>query len=444
MTNDWAERQWGQAPLGDKRLQKRAVKIGEACLRLPDRTLPKKFGTWGDTKGAYRFFNSLSVSHEALQREHNKNVIEMASKSPLSVLFIQDSSELSYNDHPYTNGLGPTADSFGQGILFHTCLAVEWSPGCPPEVLGVAKQIPWIRPDEPMSKKDKEERRKESMVWIDTLRSIGRPPENVQWISVGDRGNDFFDYMDEARNTGWEYVLRGKHNRTIVVDGEEQKLHSWVRGISPGAGYELSLRSRGQKFSREAHLKIAWGRVVLTDPKEHGKTIDVTCVRAYDPEDERLEWILLTSLPVDSAEDALHIVKIYEQRWIIEEYHKCLKTGCKIEEAQLKTANRILALLGILGVVATQLLWLRDITRRHPDNLACEYVEKDVIDAVKSLCKLTGPISMTVKELWRRIAMLGGFLGRKSDGNPGWQTIWSGWLRVQDVLTGMAIARSCG
>ena len=442
MANSWAEKQWNQAPLGDKRLEKRAIKIGEACLRSPNSSIPKKFGTWADTKGAYRFFDSPSVTHQALQKVHNKNVIDAASVANRCVLFIQDGSELLYNDHPYTNGLGPTADSSGQGILFHTCLAVEWSIDRAPEVLGIAKQIAWIRPER-SERDNKEKRKKESQVWLDTLLAIGQPPKGVQWVSVGDRGNDIFEYMQGARNSGWEYVLRGRHDRTVIVHGEEKKLHNWIRGIAAGAEYELNLRSRGSKPSRLAHLKISWGEVVISPPSGKGESgITGTCVRAYDPDDDELEWILITSLKVDSAADALRIIKMYEQRWIIEEYHKCLKTGCRIEQAQLKTAGRLLALLGILGVVATQLLWLRDISRQHPDSPAHEYVENDVIDAVKRLHKLTGTI--TVRELWRRIAMLGGFLGRKSDKDPGWQTIWSGWLRVQDVLTGMMLARTCG
>ena len=147
MSSDWVEKQWEGSALGDKRLEKRAIKIGSACLNTPEGTLPKKFGNWADSKGAYRFFDSPSTTHEALQKVHNKNVIEIAAASTKTVLFIQDGSELIYNKHPHTNGLGPTADAFGQGIMFHTCLAVEWSRDSAPLTIGVAKQIPWIRPE---------------------------------------------------------------------------------------------------------------------------------------------------------------------------------------------------------------------------------------------------------------------------------------------------------
>lgn len=443
MNKEWVESQWQRTDLGDKRLTKRAVKIGLACLETPDGSLPKKFGSWGDIKGAYRFFDSDEVSHEALQKVHNENVVQAASTTKQTVLFIQDGSELIYNTHKCTHGLGPTADAFGQGIMFHTALAVEWTRNQSPLVIGVAKQTAWIRPEHSEDKKKKEQEEKESQVWLNTLKNIGSPPPSSQWISVGDRGNDIYEYVEGAVREGWDLVVRAKHDRTVLVDEEKTRLKAWVRSIEPQGEYKLNLRARGDKFSRVAKLKVAWGHALMQAPQgKKGDEIPVTYIRAYDPEDDGLEWILVTTLKVDSAEDALGVVQIYEQRWIIEEYHKCLKTGCRIEDAQLKTGKRLLALLGILGVVATQLLKLRDLSRQQPDILATDVVEKEVIDIVKSKYKLNGEISL--RELWRRIAMIGGFLGRKSDGDPGWQTIWAGWLRIQDMLAGMAMAKTYG
>ena len=443
MNGDWIEKQWQRAELGDKRLVKRAIKIGKACLETPGGSLPEKFGSWADTKGAYRFFDSRGVSHEALQRVHNKNVIQAASSTQKMVLFVQDGSELIYNTHKCTHGLGPTADAFGQGIMFHTALAVEWTRNHDPMLIGVARQTPWIRPEHNEDKKGKEQEEKESQVWLNTLKDIGRPPFGCQWVSVGDRSNDIYEYVEGAVDEGWDLVVRAKHDRTIVLDGKQTRLKAWIRNLEPRGNYKLDLRARGEKFSRAAELKVCWGQALLQPLQgKKGKPIPVTYVRAYDPENEELEWILVTTLKVDWVEDALTVVQIYEQRWIIEEYHKCLKTGCRIEDAQLKTGKRLLALLGILGVIATQLLQLRDLSRQQPDRPAKDVIEKEIIDIVKSKYNLGGEISL--RELWKRIAMLGGFLGRKSDGNPGWQTIWKGWLRIQDMLAGMAMSKNCG
>lgn len=442
MDTEWIEAQWKGSPLGDKRLESRAIKIGKACLATPDGTLPEKFTTWADTKGAYRFFDTPKVSHEALQTVHYQNVIKAATSTNNPVLFIQDGSEILYNHHPSTTGLGPTSDAFGQGIMFHSCLAVELKDDSPPVTLGLAKQTPWIRPGQKDGNESKKDKEKESQIWLDTLKAIGPPPGGQQWISVGDRANDIYDFYLGAMEDGWDFVVRAKHDRTITVDGEK-RLYEWMRSLSPQAEFELDLRSRGNKFSRVATLKIAWGKALMNPPKNRtGKAIPVTYLRVYDPEDSKLEWILVTSLNVDSIDVALLVPKIYKLRWIIEEYHKCLKTGCRIEAAQLKSGTRLLSLLGILGVVSTQLLFLRDLSRQNPEVPADEYVEQGVIDIVRRRYKLKGMI--IIKELWRRIAMLGGFLGRKSDGEPGWQTIWKGWLRIQDMLEGMEIQRSCG
>ncbi|MCE5316770.1 MAG: hypothetical protein LLG04_05335 [Parachlamydia sp.] len=297
------EKQWRGAPLGDKCLEKRAIKIGEACLHTPNGTLPKKFDSWGDTKGAYRFFDSDEVPHEAIQEVHNKNVVDMATASNRMVLFIQDGSELIYNKHPSTNGLGPTTDAYGQGIMFHTCLAVEWSKDASPITIGVAKQTPWIRPEHSEEEtKDIDQKEKKSWVWLNTLKVIGRPPSNSRWVSVGDRGNEIYEYIVGAKDEGWNYGLRSKHDRSILVDGEKKRIHKWIRSLEPKGEYELDLRSRGKKFSRKVTLKIAWDQATMLPPTgKKGKEVAVIYVRAYDPEDEDLEWILVTSLEVNSV-----------------------------------------------------------------------------------------------------------------------------------------------
>ena len=130
---------------------------------------------------------------------------------------------------------------------------------------------------------------------------------------------------------------------------------------------------------------------------------------------------------------------IYKHRWLIEEYHKCLKTGCQIEKVQLRTADRLLVLFGMLGVIATQLLQLKGISRVKPDEPAVKYVDKLSLAVLQNIYELKSPL--TVKEFWRRVAMLAGFMGRKSDGNPGWQKIWEGWIQLRNMCRGVEIGR---
>ena len=193
--------------------------------------------------------------------------------------------------------------------------------------------------------------------------------------------------------------------------------------------------------SREVTLKMSWAEVEMLPPKadEDKKSIRGFYVRAWCEEDTDIEWILFTRSSIAFYEEALEIVTIYRHRWLIEEYHKCLKTGCQIEKVQLKTADRILTLFGMLGVVATQLLQLKSISRINPDEPAEKYVDKVSLLILQDIYELKIP--WTVKEYWKRVAMLVGFMGRKSDGSPGWQKIWKGWIRLRDMCKGVEIGR---
>ena len=439
MSAMWVKEQWENSNFGDSRLNDRAIKIGQACLEKPNGTLPKKCTKWADLKGAYRFFDSDKISHESLQEAHNKNTLAEATKVDGVALFIQDGSEIEYNDHPWTCDLGPTSDSYGQGIMIHTCLAVAWNEGIAPEVLGLAKQTPWIRP----TVKDPKEKTKESKVWLDMLKAIGPKPMNCKWITVGDRASDIYNFLHGATELDWDYIIRTHYDRKLSIDDETQSLRAWVSALEPQAKYDLVLRGRGNKSVRTVEMSVAYGKALINPPyRKSGIRLPVNYVRTYSNEDPSLEWILVTSLDVNTPEDAIQIVQMYKERWVIEEYHKCLKTGCQIEKAQLRNGDRLLNLLGILGVIATQLLRLRDRSRQDPDCLAAEVVGDDELEVIKKLHKLKDPV--TLKEFWRRVAMLGGFIGRKSDGNPGWQTIWSGWLELQAIVKGLRLARTCG
>ena len=142
---------------------------------------------------------------------------------------------------------------------------------------------------------------------------------------------------------------------------------------------------------------------------------------------------MITNLPVNSEQDAFRIVKIYRRRWLIEDYHKAVKTGFRIENNQLKQASRILALFGMIAVIATQLLAIREHCRVFPTTPVEEKTPKSWITLVERYLRVK---LKTVRDFWRALARLGGFIGRKSDGEPGWQTIWKGYKRLQDMLLG--------
>jgi hypothetical protein len=155
---------------------------------------------------------------------------------------------------------------------------------------------------------------------------------------------------------------------------------------------------------------------------------------------EPLEWVLMTSVPTTSISQGWERHDWYRCRWLCEDYHKCLKTGCRLEERHLQSRKRLVRLLGVLGVVAMRLLQLREQARLNPEQPAGEVVPGEVVQVVAALAH-TVSSTLTVGRFWKEVARQGGYLGRTHDGPPGWQTLWRGWLYIQSLLDGIHLAR---
>lgn len=427
----WAEAQWPSMSFFDPRLHKRAINIALAILNQPTASVPSRFSLQKDIKGCYRFLNNKAINHHMLQQQHYENTLREAALKKGRVLFIQDGSELIYNNLKWTE-LGPTADSCGNGIMFHTCLVVSLKDD-QPQIIGLSGQKAWIREEKDENTDSKVQEEKESQVWQEMIDQIKVVPEGCKWTTVCDRGADIFSFIENLI-PGMDCVVRSKHDRSILVNGKKTKLKKHMRELPCMGTTSHFLRAR-KGVSREVTIKISWSEVEILPPNadKEKKPIKGWYVRAWCEEDE-IEWILFTLSPLSCYEDALEIVTLYKHRWLIEEYHKCLKTGCQIEEIQFKAADRILSLFGMLGVIATQLLQLKSISRSHPEEPAEKYVDKLQLALLQEIYSTKSP--WTVKEFWRRVAMSVGFMGRKSDGDPGWQKIWQGWLRLRDMCEG--------
>jgi hypothetical protein len=183
-------------------------------------------------------------------------------------------------------------------------------------------------------------------------------------------------------------------------------------------------------------------------PPEHqqasqGRPLVVWVVRVWEPEPpegvEALEWILLTSVPPATLAQAWQRVDWYRARWLVEDYHQGLKTGCSIEERQLQSYEALRRLLGFLAPVAIRLLQLRAAARETPERLASEILPTDLVQVVALLAKGSAT-ALTAQQCWYAIARCGGYLRRRSSGPPGWKTLWKGWLYVQTLLEGVHLA----
>lgn len=441
---DWAVEQWGTAQLGDKRRPIRAATLGAQLAANPGAQLPEQTGSWKDTKAAYRLLNEPDVTHSALGQPHWEATRQRARLCDGAVLFIQDGTEADYSHHPKVVGLGRLNKLKRHGMQIHTCLSVLLHTG----EIGVAAQRVWQRPPKASGRESNYAmslRATEYDVWGAVLQEIGPAPEpasGVTWISLGDRASDIYGYFRTAESLGWEVVARAARDRLIhPLEGERTYLLRWARQLPSQATTPVELRGRDGAPTRTGTLQVAWSACDVPAPV-HGKErggprLRLSVVRAWEADPPAgvtpLEWILVTSLVVAAAADALQIIAYYEKRWLIEEYHKCLKTGCALETRQLESAAGLEALLGFLAIIAVRLLHLKEASRTQPDALARHFVAPELMTTLQSYLKLPPTDDLTLREFWRAVARLGGFLGRKHDGDPGWQTLWRGWLKLQDL-----------
>ena len=209
----------------------------------------------------------------------------------------------------------------------------------------------------------------------------------------------------------------------------------------------LQLDGNHKRKGREAKLCISWGTLRLWPPDgEAGKDerpMVVTVVRTWEPEPpegvEALEWLLITSVATQTEEQAWERVQWDRMRWIVEDDHQCLKTGCQIEARQVQTYEGLRTVLGFLAPLAIRLLQWRSIARQEPERLAREVFPPTMVKVVAHLARVS-PDQLTTRGCWHRIAQAGGYLGRKGDGEPGWKTLWKGWLSIQTLLEGVHLA----
>jgi hypothetical protein len=389
-------------------------------------------------------------------------------RKPQRVLLIQDTTEVDYQPHPSTTGLGPIGNGSHHGFLLQTVLAVEPASR---EVLGIAQQEPFLRQPAPKgeTKRQREQRERESQVWERSVQAIGQPPAGVQWIHVGDRYSDMFPFLWLCRERHCDFVVRAAQDRCVDLLVEQadakvaarshhkrrpqecepnrQHLFEVVRTWAAAGQQDLALDATKQTKARVAHVALSFGSLRLLPPRSQQarelRPLVVWVVRVWEPAPpegvEPLEWVLLTSVPTQTVQQAWERVDWYRARWIVEDYHQGLKTGCRVEQRQLQSYEGLRRLLGLLAPAAVRLLQLRARARESPEQPASQTLPADVVHVVAAKAGVPAA-QLTARQCWHTIAHFGGYLGRKGDGPPGWKTLWRGWLYIQTLLEGVHLA----
>lgn len=459
-TSEWASMEFGGADLGDRRRQPRLIQVAAGLARNPHGTLPGSFQRWSEAKAAYRLLEQDDVSYEKVIAPHLERVRAACGRGG-EYLVVEDTTALDFTRHAAAQDLGRIGDDGGRGLYVHSTLALRverWNRQDEAEVTveGLMAQRWWARTMPTVGRgKEKLRRRlsrpRESQRWAEAIQAIGPPPPGVRWTYVADRESDIYEAFGRCRQNGWSFIIRANQRRALAEEGGS--VFTAV-GKSPEMGrFFVDLRARPGQAARQAQVAVGCCTVKLRAPwRPGGKgqpwTVNVVEAREIRPPEgvNPIHWVLLTDWPVESLAAAMRVIRAYSRRWLIEEYHKALKTGTGIEQSQLTTAQRITALLGILAVVAVRLLNMKLLAATRPD----DPVSDDAIGP-EGLAILAAEYGRptggwTNSTVLVAIARLGGFLARKSDGSPGWLTIWRGLRQLMWSVHGydLAIAGKCG
>lgn len=449
--------------LGDARLSRRLPILVNRLLEHATGTIPEKFSRPADREAFYRLCNAEGVTHSSVLTTHFANTLQVLQQATTYLLIIHDSTTLDYSNHKSLKALGQVGNGNGRGYLVHNSLVVD--PECR-NVLGLVNQILHTR----ITHNGKEPRHiarqresRESRLWQYGTEKL---PANKYLVDVCDRGADSFEFLEHEVTSGRTFVIRSNYSRVIADESQKSggttRLHLFARTLAAQAHCKLEVRippekrvgsrSRKPRCTRVAKLALSAHAIVIPPPHNrrgnHGRNpLSLSVVRVWEPNPppkcEALEWFLLTNHAVADPKAMLEVKEWYESRWIIEEYHKAMKTGVGIEKLQFRTEERLQPAIGVLSVVALELLQLRE-KARQPDADTCRadtIVSQLSIEVLSIRATGTAKPDWSVKQYFLALARLGGYQHRKNC-FPGWQILWRAQMKLNILIEGVRIARA--
>lgn len=440
----WAVTEFTDAELGDARRTQRLVELATVFAHRPGASLPEACGNRARLKAAYRFFDNEAVDPPAILASHVLATSGRLAAVPL-VLAVQDTTEVDWAAHPATTGLGPLAAPTHQGLHVHTTLAL--TPERLP--LGLLAQQVWARAPADVGKRTTRKRRpiadKESQKWLPSVEAVceahaGGP--QTRFVCIGDREADVYDLFLQERPSGVDLLVRAAWNRR--VDHPERDLWAKVAAHPVGATLTVRVPRRGAQPARQATVSVRWCLTRLCPPThrqaEKLPTVAVWVVQAVEEQPpagaDSLEWVLLTTCAVHTPAEAAERVDWYACRWGIEVWQKVLKSGCRLEARQVETADHLRRCLAVYSVVAWRLLYATLLSRALPEAPCTALWEPEEWQALYCAMHVTARPPATpppLRQAVHWIGRLGGFLGRRGDGEPGVTVLWRGFQHLTDL-----------
>jgi hypothetical protein len=452
---DWAEEEFGKVRLRDQRHHKRLFTVARDFYAQPQANIPQACGSRAKTKAAYRFFKHKAVSMNSMLSSHYHSTMERIAREKIEVvLAVQDTTSFNYDTHADMEGLGPIGSHAegARGILLHDTMAYTTEG----TALGLVDAQVWARDPNQFGKRATRHKRpieqKESVKWLKSFRAAARLQRQLgaasTVVSVGDREADVYELFALALSDPAHPKLLVRAERDRRVQDGSECLWEYMESQAVAGQRSLRIPKRKGKAARDCVLDIRFAEVELRAPqlKRALGALRVWAVYATEvnppSQKEAVEWMLLTTLEVSHFEQALKKVDWYKKRWGIEEYHRTIKSGCRIEDRQLGDRTVWENCLAIDLVVAWRIEHIKKLSRETPQapcTVAFEEHEWQALLAYKRPDQPLPLIPPSVREITRLTAELGGFLGRKGDGEPGSTTLWRGLQRLHDIATGFLI-----
>lgn len=451
----------------DPRLGRRFRKlVGQLATRI-GQSIPLACQDWTNTKAAYRFLSNGRVNEMAILAGHFQATRERFAATDGPILVLHDTTEFSYTRES-KEAIGILYKSCGRkdkdgrprlhtlcGILMHSSLAVT-AEGLP---LGLAAIKFWTRSKfkgtNALKRKINPTRvpieAKESVRWLENLRqSTSLLDEPSRCIHIGDRESDIYELFCAAQESGTKFLIRTCVDR-LAGDGRHT-IAAEMRRVKVKAIHQVEVRDAKGKVS-QATVKVKYHRLRVHPPI--GKQKDypplmLTVIYAQEASTprgrEKIDWKLITNLPVRSRKDAVEKLAWYAMRWRIETFHKILKSGCRAEAAKLRTAERIVNLIAVFCVLSWRIFWMTMMNRVAPlvsPLVALTQIETRLLDGL--LPETRKRQKATLSTYLIKIARLGGYLARRSDPPPGNMVMWRGLSRLTDIELGFLMGvKLCG
>lgn len=450
----WSESTFGECELGDTRRTQRLVKMAASLASKIGQSVAKCMDEEAEVEGAYRLLRNPNVSSQAIA-EGGYAATAQRARELERLLAVEDTTSLNFS-----HGVGEELGYIGppkqkkRGIQVHSVLLLN---GETRETLGLIEQHRWNRQASRLKDKNQRARqpyeKKESYKWQRSSEAVcERLGETMsRTISVCDRESDVYEYLHYKVNAGQRFVVRTHYNRKL--DEEGGKLYELARELQGAGQYQAHIEQKGGRRARTVTLEVAYApvRLLAPDRKKKGLSpIEATVVicREVSSCAKPVEWILLTTEPVDSAEDARRIVGYYEARWKIEEFHKAWKSGgTQVEKRRMQTADNLERLAVILAFIAVRLLQLREVVLEGKPLASqdCSSILTETQWRVlwrkgekRTYRKKTPP---TIEWAYYALARLGGWKDSKRTGRVGWNALWDGWFKLDMLVEGYELAQ---